>query len=74
MSMLRFLYPEFRTKTAGSISEELSSFALTVEVSPDGKKRRIWSNFSVIIVRISGRKHPVPAPEVPEQASLDTFG
>jgi len=74
MSMLRFLYPEFRTKTAESITEELSSFALTVETLRDGAKRRIWSNFSAIIMRISGRKHPVSAPKVPEQASLRVFG
>jgi transposase len=74
MSMVRFLYPEFRTKTAGSISEELGSFSLTVIKGKGGKKRRIWSNFTVIIRRISGRKEPVPAPEEPGQTSLDRFG
>jgi len=74
ISMLRFLYPEFRTKTAESIIEELTSFSLTVEVERNVKKRRIWSNFSAIIVRLRGRKRPVPAPKVPEQTSLGTFG
>jgi transposase len=74
MSMIRFLYPEFKTKTAESITEELSSFALTVETLSDGKKRRIWSNFSVIIVRISDRKHPVVVPLAPKQASLSVYG
>jgi transposase len=74
ISMLRFLYPEFKTKTAESISEELGSFSLTVETERNGTKRRIWSNFSVIIVRIGGRKRPVWAPSVPKQASLGIFG
>ena len=74
ISMLRFLYPEFRTKTAESITEELSSFALTVEAERNGEKRRIWSNFSVIIVRMSNRERPVSAPLVPKQASLGVFG
>jgi len=81
MSMVRFLYPEFRAKTAESISEELSSFSLTVEKGADGSKRRIWSNFTPIIRRIWGGKRRVPAPRMPEaapkgpvQASMDGFG
>jgi len=74
MSMLRFLYPEFGRKTAESISEELGSFSVTVEIFRNNKKRRIWSNFSAMILRICGRERPVFAPKVPEQASLDTFG
>jgi len=74
MSMLRFLYPEFRTKTAGSISEELGSFSLTVEVGKKGTRRRIWSNFTPIIRRLKGIKRPFPAPKAPGQASIDVFG
>ena len=32
ISMIRFLHPEYRGKTAESICEELSSFSLTVLV------------------------------------------
>jgi len=49
MSMVRFLYPEFRSKTAESISEELSSFSLTVLVADGEQKRRVFSNFGCII-------------------------
>jgi len=73
MSMLRFLRPEFRTKTAESISEELGSFALTVEERGDGTKRRIWSNFTPIIRSILGRKAPDPAPKAPGTGPLDRF-
>jgi transposase len=74
MSMLRFLYPEFKTKTAESISEELGSFSLTVEVSEGGEKRRIWSNFTAIICHLRQEKRPVPVPSLPKQASMDAFG
>jgi transposase len=74
ISMLRFLYPEFKTKTAESVIEELSSFSLTVGMENDGKKRRIWSNFTVVIMRIIGRERPVLAPKVPQQAVLGAFG
>ncbi len=42
MSMIRFLYPQFRSKTAESISEELSSFTLTVFTKKDGEFGAIW--------------------------------
>lgn len=74
MSLIRFLYPEYRTKTAESISEELSSFSLTVVVRDDGTKRRIWSNFTSLIVHIYGKKMPVRVPSAPKQASLEVFG
>ena len=73
MSMLRFLYPEFKTKTAGSISEELSSFALTVTDGKNDRKRRVWSNFTEIIRRISGKSGSVPVPKAPERGPLDRF-
>jgi transposase len=73
MSMIRFLYPEFRTKTAGSISEELGSFSLTTEVSKDGKKRRIWSNFTSIIRHIFFRRRPVRVPKAPKQTTMEVF-
>ncbi|MCL2786123.1 MAG: virulence RhuM family protein [Methanomassiliicoccaceae archaeon] len=74
MSMLRFLYPEFKTKTAGSISEELSAFALTVTDGKGDGKRRIWSNFTTIIRRLWCGERPVPVPKAPEQAVLSLFG
>jgi transposase len=73
MSMLRFLYPEFKTKTAESISEELGSFSLTVLDRGTGEKRRIWSNFTEIIRRLLGEKRPVPVPKALGQASLGMF-
>ena len=45
MSMIRFLYPQFRFKTAESIFEELFSFTLTVFTKKNGEERRVWSNF-----------------------------
>jgi len=74
MSMMRFLYPEFRTKTALSISEELSSFALTVIEKEDGTKRRIWSNFTPMIRRLSGRITKIPVQKTPKQTDLEGFG
>lgn len=55
LSMVRFQYPEFRAKSAGSLVEELTSFSLTVERGIDSIKRRIWSNFSPLIRRLGGR-------------------
>ena len=52
MSMVRFLYPVFRGLTAESISEELSSFSLTVLVGNGEEKRRVFSNFERIIRRL----------------------
>ncbi len=52
MSMVRFLYPEFRSKTTESISEELSSFSLMVLVADGEQKRRVFSNFGDIIRRL----------------------
>ena len=49
MSIVRFLYSEFRTKTAESISEELCSFSLTVFFRKNGGTRRVWSNYGPII-------------------------
>jgi transposase len=74
MSMLRFLYPEFRTKTAESLSEELGSFSLTVIRRNGSEKGRIWSNFTSVIRVLKGRKQSVPVPKAPGQASIDAFG
>ena len=49
ISMIRFLHPEYRGKTAESICEELSSFSLTVLVKKGEPKRRIFSNFVPLI-------------------------
>ncbi len=73
MSMIRFLYTEFRTKTAESISEELCSFSLTVFFRKNGETRRVWSNYGPIIRALWGRERPVSVPKAPEQAVLDMF-
>ena len=73
MSMIRFLYPRFRSKTAESISEELSSFTLTVFTRRNGEERRVWSNFGPILRAIFGRERAVPVPKAPGQALLDGF-
>jgi len=71
MSMIRFLYPEFRSKTAESISEELSSFSLTVLVVDGEQKRRIFSNFGHIIRRLWYGKGSVPVPKAHGQTTID---
>ena len=73
MSMIRFLYPNFRSKTAESISEELSSFTLTVFTKRNGEKRRVWSIFGPILRAIFGRERAVPVPKAPGQTLLDGF-
>ena len=73
LSMLRFLYPEFRTKTAESVVEELSSFSLTILKEDSEVKRRVFSNFGPIIRRLRGGKPPVPTLKAPGQAALDAF-
>ena len=73
ISMVRFLYPEYRNKTAESIFEELSSFSLTVLIRNGEPKRRIFSNFTRLIrllrSRIRGKSGGIQG----NQASLDTF-
>ena len=73
MSVIRFLYPRFRSKTAESISEELSSFTLTVFTRRNGEERRVWSNFGPILRAIFGRERAVPVPKAPGQTLLDGF-
>ena len=73
MSMVRFLYPEFRGMTAELISEELSSFSLTVLAEEGRAKRHIFSNFGRIIRRLWYGKAVIPAPEAPGQTVLDGF-
>ncbi len=73
MSMIRFLYPRFRSKTAESISEELSSFTLTVFTRRNGEERRVWSNFGPILRAIFGLERAVPVPKAPGQTLLDGF-
>ena len=73
MSMIRFLYPQFRSKTAESISEELSSFTLTVFTKKNGEERRVWSNFGPILRAIFGRERSVPVPKAHGQTVLDGF-
>ena len=73
LSMVRFLYPEFKRKTAESLVEELSSFSLTILKEKGEAKRRIFSNFGPIIKRLRGRNTPVAAPKAPGQAVLEAF-
>jgi len=73
MSMIRFLYPEFRSKTAESIVEELSLFSLTILSENNGQKRHVFSNFGRIIRRLWYGKVSVPAPKAPGQTLLDGF-
>jgi transposase len=73
MSMVRFLYPEFRGKTAESISEELSAFSLTVLVANREQKRRVFSNFGHIIRRLWYGKGSVPVPKAPGQTMIDGY-
>ena len=71
MSMVRFLYPEFRSKTAESISEELSSFSLTVLVADGEQKRRVFSNFGRIIRCLWYGKASIPVPKASGQTTID---
>jgi hypothetical protein len=71
MSMIRFLYPEFRGRTAESMCEELSSFSLTVLVQNGMERRRVFSNFGRIIRRLWGQKESVPVPKAPGQTLID---
>ena len=73
ISVVRFLHPEYKNKTAESIFEELSSFSLPVLIRNGEPKRRIFSNFTRLIrllrSRIRGKSGGIPG----NQASLDSF-
>ena len=56
MSMIRFPYPEFRSETAESVSEELPSSSLTVLVGDGKQKKRVFSNFGRIVRRLWYRR------------------
>lgn len=73
MSMIRFPYPEFRSETAESVSEKLSSPSLTVLVGDGKQKKRVFSNFGCIIRRLWYGKTSVPVPKAPGQTSIDGF-
>jgi len=73
MSMVRFLYPKFRTRTAETMVEELSSFSLTLIRREDGRISRVFSNFGPIISALRGEKRPVPVPKAPGQALIDSY-
>lgn len=73
MSMVRFLYPQYRNVTAESLCEELGSFSLTVLVRKGEPKRRIFSNFGPLIRMIRGEKRPERVPKAPGQATIDRF-
>ena len=73
ISMVRFLHPEYRNRTAESICEELGSFSLTVLVREGEPKRRIFSNFVPLIrllrAKIKGKIGGISR----NQTCLDTF-
>ena len=73
MSMIRFLYPEFRQKTAESLVVELTSFSLTKIVRMDRFVKRVFSNFGPLIKCLRGQKRSVPVPKAPGQTSLAMF-
>jgi transposase len=73
MSMIRFLYPEFGSKTAESIAEELSSFSLTVLVGDRKQKKCVFGNFGKLIRLVRGQKAPERVPEAPGQATIGSF-
>ncbi|MCQ2071205.1 MAG: IS1634 family transposase [archaeon] len=73
MSMVRFLYPQYRNLTAESLCEELGSFSLTVLVRKGEPKRRIFSNFGPLIRLIRGDNRPEWVPKAPDQATIDRF-
>lgn len=71
-SMVRFLYPEFRRKTAESLVEGLSLFSLTI-LKEKGEEKTRFQQFRTIIKRLRSRKTPVATPKAPGQATLDAF-
>ena len=73
ISMIRFLHPEYRSRTAESICEELSSFSLTVLVREGEQKRRIFSNFVPLIRLLRSRIRGKSGGIVRNQTSLDVF-
>ena len=73
MSMVRFLYPEFRHLSAESMTEQLMSFSLTLRRHDDGREDRIFSNFCPIIRRLRGLKPSIPVPKQPDQTTISSF-
>lgn len=73
ISMVRFLNPEYRNRTAESICEGPSSFSLTVVVKEGEPERRMFSNFTSLIrllrAKIKGKIGRIPM----SQTRLDTF-
>ena len=60
--------------TAESISEETSSFSLTVMMQNGTEKRLVFSNFGHIIRRLRYGNGSVPVPKAPGQTAIDGFG
>ena len=73
MSMVRFLYPEFRHLSAESMTEQLTTFSLTLRRHQDGSEDRIFSNFCPIIRRLRGLKSSIPLKKSPDQTSITSF-
>ena len=73
MSMVRFLYPEFRHLSAESMTEQLTTFSLTLRRHQDGSEDRIFSNFCPIIRRLRGMKSSLPSRKSPDQTSITSF-
>ncbi|HBI74532.1 MAG TPA: hypothetical protein DDY59_15340 [Lachnospiraceae bacterium] len=73
ISMVRFLYLEYRRTTAESICEELSSFSPKVMVDEGNVKRRVFSTFGKTVRRLWYGKRSVPVPKAPGQILIDGF-
>ena len=73
MSMVRFLYPEFRHLSAESMTEQLMSFSLTLRRHDDGHEDRIFSNFCPIIRRLRGLKPSIHASKQTDQTTILSF-
>ena len=73
MSMVRFLYPEFKHLSAESMTEQLMSFSLTLRRHDDGREDRIFSNFCPMIRRLRGLKPSTPVPKQPDQTMISSF-
>ena len=67
MSMVRFLYPEFRHLSAESMTEQLTTFSLTLRRHQDGSEDRIFSIFCPIIRRLMGMKSSSSPRKSPDQ-------
>ena len=73
MSMVRFLYPEFRHLSAESMTEQLTTFSLTLRRRQDGSEDRIFSNFCPIIRRLREMKSSSSPRKSHDRMSITSF-